>query len=85
MMTQCSEHVDYQLPKTLTRINFLLDGVECKVPGQNKAIAMVKGDKGPTRKINKFEYAAAYLTPWDPVTKSHNTNRKCGAAEMWYR
>ena len=40
---------------------------------------MVKGDKGTTGKTNKFEYASAYLTPWDPVDKDWNTNKKRGS------
>ena len=43
---------------------------------------MVKGDKGPTRKMNKFKYLAAYLIPWDHVSKNCNTNRRRGSAEI---
>ena len=43
---------------------------------------MVKGGKGPTGNINNFEDVAAYLTPWDLVANNHNTNRKCGSAEI---
>ena len=42
----------------------------------------MKEDKGPTGKMNKFEDAAAYLTPWDPVANNRNTNRKRGADEI---
>ena len=80
MMTQCAKHVDYQLTNELTRENFLLDAIKCKDSGLNVGIAMVKGDKGPTRNMNKFKYSSAYLTPWYPVAKNCNTNRKCGAA-----
>ena len=64
-------------------MNFLLDAIKCKHPGLNSAIAMVKGDKEPTRKIHKFKYAEVYLTLWDPINKNHNNNRKRGAAKIF--
>ena len=54
-MTQCAEHVDYQLPNGLTHVDFLIDDTECKDPGLNAAIVMLKGGKWPTGKMNKFE------------------------------
>ena len=59
MKTQCSEHVYCQLPNELTCVNLLLNDIEFKDLGLNAAILMVKGDTGPTRKMNKFEDAAA--------------------------
>ena len=55
MMTQCTKHVDYQLPNKSTCANFLLDAIKFKDPGLNAAIEMEKGDKGPTRKMNKLK------------------------------
>ena len=81
-MKQCAKHVDDQLPNQLTRVNLLPDDIKCKDTGLNAAIPMVKCNKGPTRKTNKFEYEAAYLTSWDPVSKKRNTNRKYGASEI---
>ena len=54
MMNQCDEHVDYQLTKKFTRVNLLLNTIIYKDPGLNSAIAIVKGDKGLTGKINKL-------------------------------
>ena len=82
-MTQCYEHLDYQLLNKCTRVNFLLNAIECMDTGLNTAIVMMKGDKVPTDKKNKFKYEALYLTPRDPVAKSRNTNRKRGAAEIY--
>ena len=59
MMNQCADIVDYKLPKKLTCANFLHDAIECKDPGQNAAITIVKGDKGPTGNMNKSKDAAA--------------------------
>ena len=81
-MTQYADHVGYQLTNELTRVNLLPDATKFKDTILNAGISMVKGDKGPTWKMNKFEDAAAYLTPWDPVAKKSNNNRKRGAAEI---
>ena len=43
---------------------------------------MMKCNKGTTVKMNKLEDIAAYLNPWDPVSKNFNTNSKRGAAEI---
>ena len=59
MMTQCAKLVDYQLSNEFNRVNFLLSAIECKDPGLNADISMVKGEKGSTRKMNKFEDSAA--------------------------
>ena len=45
----------------MTRVDLLLDDIECKDPGRNAAITMVKGHKKPTGNINKFEDTAAYV------------------------
>ena len=63
VMTQCEEQVDYQLPKELTCVNFLLDATKCKDPGLNTDIVMVKGKKGPNVKTNKSKDTKAYITP----------------------
>ena len=80
MVTQCVDNVDHQILNELTHVNLLLNAIECKDTGLNAAISMLKGDKGPTGKMNKFKYYAAYLTPWDPIANNCNTNRKFGAA-----
>ena len=64
----------------MTCMNFLLNAIKCKDPWLNAVIEMVKDNKGPTRKINKLKDVAAYLTPWDHVSKNHNTNRKLCAS-----
>ena len=68
MMTQCAEHADYQLPNSLTHVNFLIGTIVYKDYGLNAAIAIVKVDKGPTRKMNKLEHASAYLTSMGPCS-----------------
>ena len=69
MMAQCAKHVYYQLPNELTHVNLLLDAIKYKDPGLNASIKVEKHDKGPSGKMNKFEDAAAYLTPWDHIVK----------------
>ena len=66
--------------KELLCVNFLLNAIKWKDPGLNAAISMVKGYKGPTRKMKRIKDTAAYLTAWDHVAKNHHTNRKRSAA-----
>ena len=82
MMTQCDNHADYQIPNELAPVGFLINYIKCKYPGLNSDTLMVKGYTGLTGKMNKFEDAAAYLTPWEPVANSFNTNRKHGKYEI---
>ena len=42
----------------------MLDAIKCKDTYLNVAIAMVKGDKGPTGKMNKIEDAATGSWFW---------------------
>ena len=63
-------------------MDFFLNNIDCKDPVLNAAIIILKGDKGPTGEINKFGFAAAYLTPLEPVTNNCNNNRKCVEAEI---
>ena len=56
-MNQCDEHVDYQVTNELTYADFLINDIKCKDPGLNADIAMVKGYRSPTGKMNKFEDA----------------------------
>ena len=62
-MNQRTKIVDYQLPNIFNDVNFLLNDIKCKDTGLNIDIKMLKGDKGPTGKMNTLEYAALYLTP----------------------
>ena len=55
MMAHCVNHVDYKLPNELTHVKFLPDAIKCKYHGLNEAITMLKGNKGPTVNMNKFE------------------------------
>ena len=57
IMNQCDEHVDYQVTNELTYADFLINDIKCKDPGLNADIAMVKGYRSPTGKMNKFEDA----------------------------
>ena len=67
----------------LTRVNFLVNAIKYKDPVLNSDIAMVNGNKVPTRKMNKFKDLAAYLIPWYPCTNNCNTNKKVGSAEIY--
>ena len=38
-MPQCAEHIAYQLPNELTRVGYLLEGIQCSNPGLQAAMA----------------------------------------------
>ena len=40
-MQQCAEHIAYQLPNELTRVGYLLEGIQCSDPGLQAAMASV--------------------------------------------
>ena len=40
-MQQCAEHIAYQLPNELTRVGYLLEGIQCSDPGPQAVMASV--------------------------------------------
>lgn len=81
-MTQCAEHVPFQLPNSLSRVNYLLDAIECNDHALQASIALVRNDDGPTGKMNDFEKTSSFLLPNCPVSKKRNqsgTKRSFGA------
>ena len=73
-MQQCAEHVEYQLPNSLTQVSYLLDGIQCSDAGLQVAVVSVRTDDGPQRMRNNFESAAVHLLPYDPVAKKHTAS-----------
>ena len=73
-MTQCAEHVAYQLPNEFTRVGYLMTAIECSDPKLQAAMANIDGDSGPGGKRSDFEAAAAYLLPKDPVASRQPAN-----------
>ena len=66
-MQQCAEHIAYQLPNELTRVGYLLEGIQFSDPGLQAAMASMRTDDGANRMRSDFERAAAHLLPYDPV------------------
>ena len=77
-MCQCAEHVDFQLPNALTRVKYLLEGIENADPTLQAALALVRCDEGADGKVNDFEATAAFILPSDP-TSSQKRGKKRGA------
>ena len=50
-MQQCAEHIAFQLPipNELTRVGYLLEGIQCSNPGLQAAMASVQTDDGVNR------------------------------------
>ena len=81
-MSQCADHVAFQLPNELTRVTYLLDAIECNNAPLQAAMALVRNDNGPTGKLNDFEATASFLLPHDPVAKKRTSTGKRPAAEI---
>ena len=70
-MSQCVQHVEYQLPNEMTRVTYLLDSIECDYAELQAAMALVRNED---EKRNNFEATAAFLLPHCPVAKKRNAN-----------
>ena len=66
-MQQCAKHIAYQLPNELTRVGYLVEGIQCPDPGLQAAMASMRTDDGTNGMRSDFERAAAHLLPYDPV------------------
>ena len=81
-MTQCAEHVSFQLPNERTRVTYLVDSIQNSDPGLQAALAQVRADKAANGLSNVFEKAATHLQPYDPVAKKRNSSNKRGLADI---
>lgn len=80
-MTQCAEHVTYQLPNERTRVGYLLQNIQSNDAELLTMLAQVRHDDGPDGRRSDFEKAAAALIPACPVArrrKSMNDKRPYG-------
>jgi hypothetical protein len=75
-MTQCADHVDYQLPNEGTRVTYLLDAIECNDAPLQAAMALVRNDTGAAGKMNDFEATASFILPHCPIAKKRSTSNK---------
>ena len=74
-MTQCAQHVQFQLPNEYTRVGYLLTAIQSSDAKLQAAMANVDGDTGIDGKRNNFESAASYLLPKDPVARQRSGKR----------
>ena len=79
-MQQCAEHIAFELPNKLTRVGYLLEGIQCSDPGLLAVMARVRMADGVNRMRSDFE--AAYLLPYDPVARKWTTGTKRPAANI---
>ena len=81
-MQQCAEHIAYQLPNELTRVGYLLEGIQCPDPGLQAAMASVQTDDGVNGMRSDFDRAAAHLLPYDHVVQKQLAGMKRPAANI---
>ena len=68
-MQQCAEHIAYQLPNKLTRVGYLLEGIQCSDRGLQAAMVSVQTDDGVNGMGVTSKKAAAHLLPYDPIAR----------------
>jgi hypothetical protein len=82
-LSQCETHVAYQLPNEISRVTYLLTGIECMSAPLQAAMALVCNDTGPNGKMNDFKSTASFLLPHDPVsTRRAATKRGTEVSEV---
>jgi hypothetical protein len=81
-MGQCATHVNYQLPNEISRVTYLLAGIECMHPPLQAAMALVRSDQEAEGKMNDFEATASFMLPHDPVANKRSSDNKRPAAEI---
>jgi hypothetical protein len=81
-MGQCATHVNYQLPNEISRVTYLLAGIECMHPPLQATIALVHSDQDDDGKMNGFEATASFMLPHDPVANKRSSDHKRPAAEI---
>lgn len=81
-LSQCAEHINYQLPNESTRVTHLLDNIECGDAPLQAAMALVRNDTATTGKMNDFEATASFILPHCPVAKKRQTPHKRPQAEI---
>ena len=81
-MQASADHVQYQLPNEHSRVEFLLEAIQCSDPGLQAAMASIKTDNGLEGMRNNFEATAAHLLSYDPVAKKRSSGQKRGSAQI---
>ena len=81
-MQSSAERMQYQLPNEHSRVGFLLEAIQCSVPGLQAAKASIKTDNGPDSMRNNFEARAAHLLPYDPVAKKRSNGYKRSSTQI---
>ena len=81
-MQQCAEHIAYQLPNELTRVGYLLEGIQCPDPGLQAAMVSMRTDDGANGMRSDFERAATHLLPYDPVMRKWSAGTKRPATNI---
>lgn len=77
-MLRCAQNITAQTFEERERVNGLLDGIISSDPGLQAAMASIRADtrEDGTGKQDNFEEAAAYIIPFDPVSKKRGVKRQ---------
>ena len=81
-LERCAENVATQLPDERTRVQYIMDNIQCNDAGVKAAIESIRVDDTPTGLRNNFEAAVVHLQPCCPVGKKNRNSTKRGLAEI---
>ena len=79
-MTQCAEHVEFQLPNELKQVTYLLDAIENDDAPPQHAMTLCRNDQYPCGKMNDFEATAAFILPHDHVDTKRDSGTNISLA-----
>lgn len=81
-LERCAENVATQLPDERTRVQYIMDNIQCNDPGVKAAIESIRVDDTANGLRNNFEAAVVHLQPCCPVSKRQRSSNKRGLAEI---
>ena len=81
-LERCAENVATQMPDERTRVQYLLDNIQCNDPGIKAALESIRVDDTATGLRNNFEAAVVHLLPCCPIGKKKRDSSKRGFAEI---
>ena len=81
-LQRCAENVTTQMPDERTRVQYLMDNIQCNDAGVKAALESIRVDNTPTGLCNNFEAVVVHLLPCCPVGKKQQSSNKRGLAKI---
>jgi hypothetical protein len=82
LMSQCSQHIHVELPTGYTRVEALLEAIECDDASLQAALAQIRTDESATGPHHDFEAAVTIIVPQCPVARKRGVSGKRANAQI---